>query len=108
MSTEEHPASVAAREAGELRKEIGALQVPMTLAEIAEIMGPNCNADDFPVSSIENLADQLDAVSDMAEVGAQGGYERWQVVDNIVSRMKLASRVTAWMLATEKAPEVQS
>lgn len=88
-------------------KEMGELAVPMTLNEICEIMGSDCRADEFPVSSIECLAGQLDAVSQMAEVGCQGGFERWCVVDNIVSRMKLASRVTAWMLTSGARKAVQ-
>jgi len=103
MSTERHPASDAAEAAGKARDAIASLQVPMTLGEVAEIIGAGCDPSEFPVSSVECLADQLDAISQMAEMGAEGGFERWKVVDNIVNRMRLASRVTAWMLTNGEA-----
>jgi hypothetical protein len=102
----EAKAAVAAHAAAE--RDIAQLQVPMTLNEICQIMGSDCRADEFPVSSIDSLADQLDAISQMADVGCEGGYERWLVVDNIVSRMRLASRVTAWMLTDDAAKAAQS
>lgn len=79
-------------------KEMDSILVPMSLAEVCRIMGDTCHPSDFMVSSMETLADQLDAISQFAENNVNASYETWQVVDNIVERMRLASRVTAWLL----------
>lgn len=91
----EHPATEAARQAGKARGAIGAIPVPMTLNEICALMGPNCRAEDFASSAFETLAGQLYAVASLAESG--GTYDGWQVVENIVERMKCAGQVVTWL-----------
>ncbi len=101
----EHPATEAARQAGKARGAIGAIPVPMTLNEICALMGPNCRAEDFASSAFETLAGQLYAVASLAESG--GTYDGWQVVENIVARMKCAGQVVTWLESeTSELPAV--
>ena len=109
MPTGRHPASDAAARAGKARQALGDLAVPMTLNEIAGIIGVNVRATDFASTALDDLATQLDGVSIVAEADTGGCYDSWCVVENIVARMKLASRVTAWLeheSALASLPEV--
>lgn len=94
---QEHPATAAAREAGKARQEVGALVVPMTLAEICEVIGVNCQATDFASTALETLAGQVAAVQCIVERENVDPYEGYRLLANIAERMKLASRVTAWL-----------
>lgn len=109
-STEEHPASVAAREVGKVREAIGDLVVPMTLAEVCEIIGVDCKPENFAVTAFETLGGQMEVVTELAESTEIGGYDAYRLTENIRQRMLLASRVTAWLESDEtlsSLPEVQ-
>jgi len=110
MPTSRHPASDAAEAAEKARDVMGNLPVPMTLNEICALMGPDCKAEDFAASALKTLAGQLYAVAQFAEsgLGGDGGYEQWQVIENIVERMKCAGEVVTWLESeTTELPEVQ-
>lgn len=82
-------------EMGTLRASIGEIPVPMTLNEICRLMGPECRAENFAASALDTLASQLYAVAGLAE--RDGSYDGWQVVENIVDRMKCAGEVVTWL-----------
>ncbi len=109
LSGVRHPASDAAEALGKARQRIGALQVPMTLATVCEIIGTDCSADNFASTSLSTLASQLDAVSGFAEKDTGGSYDCYTVVQNIVARMNLASEIVTWLESeTTELPEVTS
>lgn len=111
MPTGRHPASDAAEAMGKAKKTIADMSIPMTLGEICKVMGVNCEPDNFAASALGDLAAQLYAVSHLAEVDRDHSrYEGWQVVENIVARMKLASEVVTWLESdtTELPAEAQS
>jgi hypothetical protein len=97
MSTERHPASDAAEAAAKVLKEIGATPVPMTLDEICDVIGEDCHASNFASSALETLAGQVDALANVAEKEEVDPFEAFRLMRNVCERMRLASRVTAWL-----------
>jgi hypothetical protein len=97
MPTERHPASDAAEAAGKARGAIGALAVPITLDDVCGIIGVDCKAESFAASALECLAGQLVAMQTIGEQDSVDPYNAYRVIENVVGRMRLASRVTAWL-----------
>jgi hypothetical protein len=101
MPVGEHPATAAAAEAGKARREVGDLSVPITLSEICSVVGVDCHPERFAVTALECLAGQLGAMVSVAERENVDPYDAYRVMDNIAERMRLASRVTAWLESEE-------
>lgn len=110
LSTERHPASDAAEAAGRIRGEISGLLVPMTLAQVCGVIGTDCKPERFAVTALECLAGQLEAMRTIAERDEVSPYDAFRVIENLTERMRLASRVTAFLESEQplaSLPEVQ-
>jgi hypothetical protein len=110
MSTERHPATDAAEAAGKAVREIGDLQVPLTLREVCEIIGVDCKPERFAVTAFETLGGQLAVVTELTESTALVGYDAYRLTENVRHRLLLAGRVTAWLESetrVRRLPEVQ-
>lgn len=94
----------------ERRRVDRSLAVPLTLGDICDAIGHDVKADSFAPTAFMELANQLEVVAEAAESTEFHGYEAWTFTQNILERMRLAGRVSAWLAqgATAKElPEVQ-
>jgi len=101
-----HPASDAAEAIGRATKTIGALTVPMTLAEVCDLVGTDVSPEDFASTALESIGDQIYTLATLTENDASN--ESWRLFRNLSERAKLAGRVTAWLEAEPtELPEVK-
>jgi hypothetical protein len=105
-STERHPASDAAEAAGQARRRIGEIPVPMTLQEVCDVISYEIRADEFAPSAFAAIARDIEALSDLAE--KVEGFEGFALLQGLAARTRLAGDVAKW-LDTEltEMPEVR-
>lgn len=80
--------------------------VPLRMGLLCRIIGVDCKAENFAPTALMELSRQIDALSDLADESADGGYENWKLVQNLSARAALAGRVAAWLEEPGPAAEL--
>ena len=77
--------------------------------EICSLIAHDVKPERFAATALTELAAQMEVLAEAAEGSEFHGYEAWKFTQNLIKRMRLAGRVTAWLESGTPAalPEVQ-
>jgi hypothetical protein len=78
-------------------KALGATNVPVTLRDICSLIAHDVKPERFAATALTELAAQMEIIAEAAEGSEFNGYEAWKFTQNLIKRMRLAGRVTAWL-----------
>lgn len=113
VAQEREEASKAEREEFEreyARKQaVADTKVPITLGQLCRLIAHDVTPDRFAATALTELAAQMEILADAAEDNEFNDYEAWKFTQNLIERMRLAGRVTAWLAdgaTSEALPKV--